>query len=164
MYYSTMKNSILFLLIMIVFAACLPSNQFLQKYYLPSHNWSYADAKEFHFTIKDTADKHKIFFLIGHTETYLNSNIWLQIFSKNPSGKVDTLDPLEVGLALADGHWLGNRANKIVEHTMDITPNGGTFSFTEKGDYTFTIKQLMRVDPLPNIEYVGLQIDKLTKK
>jgi gliding motility-associated lipoprotein GldH len=155
-----MKNVIVFLIVIVCAASCMPSNQFQKKYYLPTHQWLYADAKTFEFTIADTIAKYNLQFLMQHSEAYANSNIWLKMITKYPTGTIDS-QRIEVPLALPDGHWLGRKANKMVEHTLNITPNALPISFVNKGKYTITLLQDMRKDSMAEVEYIGLQIDKV---
>jgi gliding motility-associated lipoprotein GldH len=140
--------------------SCLPTNQFAKRYYLQNNQWTYADAKSFTIQISDTSARYNLSLLMQHTELYSNSNIWMKLATTYPNGKIDT-QKIEVPLAMPDGKWLGRKANGMIEHTMAITPNAGTISFSEKGQYTFTLMQDMRVSPLPNIVYIGIQLDKM---
>jgi gliding motility-associated lipoprotein GldH len=153
---------ILFFFTAILLVGCIPSNQYQKKYYLSKQQWKYQDAKQFVITISDTSARYNLSFLMQHTQQYGNSNIWMKLLTTYPNGKADT-QKIEVPLAMPDGQWLGRKANDRIEHTMAITPNAGTISFSEKGKYTFTLIQDMRVNPLPHITYVGLQLDRLAK-
>jgi gliding motility-associated lipoprotein GldH len=155
-----MKQLIIFCIALLSFAACMPGNQYQQKYFLPNHEWAYSDVKTFSFAIKDTSAKYNLQFLLQHTENYGYSNLWLKMRVKYPSGTIDS-QRIEVPLALPDGHWLGRFANNMVEHTMNIAPNAATTTFSEKGIYTISLEQDMRINPMKAIEYVGLQIDKV---
>jgi gliding motility-associated lipoprotein GldH len=143
--------------------SCLPTNQYHKRFYLTNQQWAYADTKDFTISVTDTSAKYNLSFLMQHSTLYSNSNIWMKLATKYPNGKIDT-QKIEVPLAMPDGKWLGRKANDLVEHTMAITPNAGTISFSEKGDYTFTLMQDMRMNPMQHIVYVGLQLDKLTSK
>lgn len=48
----------------------------------------------------------------------------------------------------------------IYEHLLPLTPDGTDYYFRKKGDYTFTIEQVMREDPLQHVMNVGLRIEK----
>ena len=48
----------------------------------------------------------------------------------------------------------------IYEHRIPLTPVGMPFRFRKPGEYTFTIEQVMREDPLENVMNVGLRIEK----
>ena len=43
---------------------------------------------------------------------------------------------------------------------LPLVPDGQDFYFKMKGDYTFTIAQAMREDPLEYVMNVGLRIEK----
>jgi gliding motility-associated lipoprotein GldH len=157
-----MKQNFLFGIVVIccITSACVRNNQWMQRHYLPAKGWDYTDAKSFSFAVKDTSTKYKINLLMQHSEAYAWSNIWCKMIVQDPSGKKDTTT-LEVPLAMPSGQWMGRSANGLVEHTADLMPNAGTLSFEMKGNYTFTILQDMRVNPLKEITYVGLQVEAL---
>ena len=55
--------------------------------------------------------------------------------------------------------WEGVGIDDIFEVRKNITP--GPVPFTKSGDYTFTIAQIMRENPIKNILNVGLRIEKV---
>jgi gliding motility-associated lipoprotein GldH len=48
----------------------------------------------------------------------------------------------------------------IFEHRIAFTLDVQRFSFSKSGDYTFSLEQIMRDDPLDNIMNVGIRIEK----
>jgi gliding motility-associated lipoprotein GldH len=152
----------IFISLLAICSSCLPSNEFYSVNYLSQNKWNYNQPQHFVFNIEDTSAKYAINFLMQHGEEYGFSNIWLKMITKYPSGTIDTL-PLEVKLAASTGQWFGTVAGGFVQHTSPITPNGGTISFSEKGKYDLQLVQNMRVNPLPEIQSVGLQLQKIVK-
>ncbi len=151
-----------FIGLIILCSGCLPSNEFYSIQYLPQNKWAYTQPKHFVFSITDTSAKYAINLLMQHTEQYAFSNIWVNMITKYPSGTKDTL-PLEVSLAAPTGQWFGTVAGGYVQHTSPITPNGGSISFSEKGTYDLQLVQNMRTNPLTDIQYIGLQLQKIVK-
>jgi gliding motility-associated lipoprotein GldH len=158
-----MRQLFIIFMLNICIASCMPSNQYHKKYFLPNHQWSYADCKTFDFEITDTTSLYNLQFLMQHAEAYAYSNVWIKMTTTYPNGKLDS-QRIEVALALPDGHWLGRGGNGLVEHTMNITPNATAMRFVEKGVYQIKIEQMMRINPLMNIEYIGLQVEKVVSK
>jgi gliding motility-associated lipoprotein GldH len=164
MFYKTMYSKIYFLtalFIIITFTDCLQSGIFQKEVHFANRQWSNSQICEYAFDIKDTSAKYNLIFLLKHTYKYPFGNIWLQLLNTNPKGKTDTLN-LEVPLALpTDGEWLGRRFNKIVEHRMNIGPNGSEMKFSIPGLYKVKIIQDMRLNPLPEVLSTGLAVEKL---
>jgi gliding motility-associated lipoprotein GldH len=63
-------------------------------------------------------------------------------------------------LATNDNGWLASGMDDIYEHRISLTPANENFYFRKKGDYTFTLEQVMREDPLKNVLNAGLRIEK----
>jgi gliding motility-associated lipoprotein GldH len=147
-------------LCIICFVGCLPSGQYMSKKYMTHHYWHSKDAATFKVNINDTSKGYYMNFLMQHGQDYNFSNIWCQLITKYPNGSIDST-LLEIPLALASGQWMGTSANSMVEHTMNLAPNAGIMHFTDKGIYEFKLLQYMRVDTLQDVEYVGLQLEKL---
>lgn len=81
------------------------------------------------------------------------------MYTKGPG---DTVQRAQYELALANGDkgWMGSAMDDLYEHRIALTPNNQKLYFKKAGEYTFTIEQIMREDPLENIMDVGLRIEK----
>ena len=75
-------------------------------------------------------------------------------------GPGDTMYFQKVNLTLGTdaNEWEGTGMNDIWEVRKLI--NGRPRRFIKKGEYNFSISQIMRDNPLPNIMSVGLRVDK----
>ena len=73
-----------------------------------------------------------------------------------------TFKPYDMRLGTDETGWLGSGMDDIYEHREPITPRSSekAFYFRKPGDYTFTIEQLMRQDPLENVLNAGIRIEK----
>ena len=114
----------------------------------------------FTFTIKDTAVPYKIFVTLRHFDKYNYNNIYLRVTTKQPG--TDSTQSITDSYPLADDEngWRGSGMDDIWEHRIPLTSSNEDFYFRKKGDYTFTIEQVMREDPLDNLLNVGLRIEK----
>jgi hypothetical protein len=48
----------------------------------------------------------------------------------------------------------------IYDHLIPLAPQNQPLYFKTPGNYTFTIEQIMREDPLENVLNTGLRIEK----
>lgn len=163
-----MKNIkiLFFLFCVILLSACIKGDAYQKEYFFKDKNWQYTDVCNYNVNISDTSCKYNLFLLLKHTYKYPHSNIWVQLLNTNPKGRTDTLR-IEVPLALpTTGEWLGRRMHKIVEHKLNIGPNGSALKFSLPGIYKLQILQDMRINPLPEVISSGLALEKeiATKK
>ncbi len=77
--------------------------------------WTYEDAKEFSFEIKDSATLAKISLNFRNTIDYQYSNIYMYLHMSYPNGYEDT-DTLEFFIAQPNGKWLGECSGTVVEN------------------------------------------------
>jgi len=109
----------------------------------------------FIFNIEDTAARYNIFVVLRHTDAYHFNNLWLNITTIAPK---DTAQNQQVKLLLADNaKWLGVAMDDVIESRILITK----FPVKLKaGNYTFTLQQIMREDPLQNVLQAGIRVEK----
>lgn len=93
--------------------------------------------------------------MIRHTESYHFNNLWLDITSALPGKKPQT-QRLNLQLANANG-WLGTSMDDIIEQRVLLFRNPIHLA---KGNYTFSLQQVMREDPLQNVLNAGIRIEK----
>jgi gliding motility-associated lipoprotein GldH len=137
---------------------------------VPKHQWQSSFKPQFTFQIKDTAVTYQAFVILRHNNKYRYNNIWINLMAKAPADSLQKLG-LELPLANKEG-WLGTGMDDIFEHRVRI---GGEmekfrfvkmgsdgFYFTQPGEYTFTLEQIMRDDPLMDVLNVGLRLEKKT--
>ena len=124
---------------------------------IPKQKWQQSFSAQGDFIIQDTSAAYSIYLVLRHTDAYQYNNIWLNIGLQPPG---DRMQIQKVNLVLgndADG-WEGNGMNDIWELRKLL--NGAPRRFKKPGKYSFSISQIMRDDPLPNIMSVGLRIEK----
>ncbi len=123
---------------------------------IPQQQWKSSFKPEFNFTIKDTQSQYAIYVILRHNEKYEFNNIWISL-TYQLKGEPAVTGQYELPLANNEG-WLGTAMDDLYEHRIRITPPGGIG--LKAGEYTFTIAQIMRKDPLENVLNVGLRIEK----
>jgi gliding motility-associated lipoprotein GldH len=123
---------------------------------IPGHEWKSSFKPSFDFTIKDTASPYRLFLVLRHNEKYNFNNIYVNVYVKGPGQ--DTVQKIQQDLVLATNEkgWLGTGMDDIYDHRIQLGPDQSL----KAGNYTFTIEQIMREDPLENVLNVGLRIEK----
>jgi gliding motility-associated lipoprotein GldH len=127
--------------------------------FFPSHEWDSKEQPAFMFTITDTVSLYNIYAVVRHEDAYRYNNIWLEITTQAP---LDTAKTQKVNLQLADNKkgWLGVGMDDIFDHRIKLTAAPIQL---KSGNYTFTLKQLMREDPLTAMLNAGIRIEKAQK-
>ena len=141
-------------------ASCTSIDLYEKSVSIPGHSWKSSFKPSFTFTIKDTSVPYKLYFIIRHNDQYNFNNIYINLITKQPSS--DSAQTIRFPLELAKNEtgWDATGMDDIYEHRIPLTPPGENFYFRKRGDYTFSIGQIMREDPLNNVLNVGLRIEK----
>ena len=123
---------------------------------IPKQEWKADFRPQFTFQIKDTQSHYDVFVVLRHNEKYEFNNIWISL-TYQLKGQPPVTNQYELPLANNEG-WMGTAMDDLYEHRIRITPPEGIT--LRQGEYTFTIAQIMRKDPLENVLNVGLRIEK----
>jgi gliding motility-associated lipoprotein GldH len=150
-----------YLLLLLFIASCGLPYRYEKKFHFSDHQWDSKESIQFNFHIDDTTKIYKLFLDIHHGYDYLYSNIWVKMTTTYPDQKKEIGKPLEVLLALPDGHWMGSTAHEVAQEHIDITPDGGVMKFPQKGNYKIVLQHIMRDSLLKNIEGIGLQVKEM---
>ncbi len=158
--FSGKNKNYFFLLIstcLLFLLSCRQIDVFEKNTTIPHYKWDYKYKAEGTFTITDTVAAYNIYIVLRHTDAYKYNNIWMNVGLQAPG---DTMYFQKVNLSLAteSNGWDGTGMNDIWEVRKLI--NGEPRRFIKNGQYKFSISQIMRDNPLPNIMSVGLRVDK----
>ena len=123
------------------------------------NTWKYGDVKTFSFTMKDSMKPCKIYLNMRTTLDYEFSNIYINLYSNYPNGRVDT-SALEFFLAEPSGKWLGNISGTVIENKAMIMKG----YLTDPGVYTFKLEQAMFDNNLGEILDIGFRVENITLK
>ena len=148
------------LLLAILFSSCQTIDLYEKTVAIPAHAWRSGFKPEFKFTIIDTTSSYDIFIVVRHNEKYNFNNIWVNLTTIVPNDTTRRTVKYELPLANSEG-WIGKETamDDLYDHRILITPKNED-NRLKAGDYTFSIEQLMREDPLQNILNVGLRVEK----
>jgi gliding motility-associated lipoprotein GldH len=157
----TRKPFFVFLLFFILgFAACTTIDLYEKNVTIPGHRWSSAFKPEFTFAIKDTTVPYQLYLVLRHTDKYNYRNIYINLYTQQPGRDSTERIRFDLTLATDEKGWLGSGMDDIYEHRIPLTPPEQDLYFKRAGDYTFSVEQIMREDPLENVMNVGLRIEK----
>jgi gliding motility-associated lipoprotein GldH len=125
---------------------------------IPSQAWYYNNIPSFSFTISDTLASYNIYIILRHTDAYEYNNIWVRLGTNTP-GNGTHLQNLDLTLGTDAKGWEGHGTDDIFEVRKNITR--GPVPFKKPGNYTFTIAQIMRENPLKHVLNVGIRVEKV---
>lgn len=142
------------------FSSCQTVDLYEKTATIPGYKWKSSYKPSFTFTIADTTAPYQLYVILRHRDKYNYNNIYINLTTKQPGQ--DSIQSARYDLKLGSDEtgWLGSGMDDIYEHRIPLTPAGTPFYFRKKGDYTFTIEQVMREDPLENVMNIGLRIEK----
>jgi len=129
---------------------------FEKTVFFPKHVWSANEKPSFTFTVEDTSSLYNIFVVLRHEDAYRFNNLWLNITTQAPG---DSARTQQVNVRLADNTrgWLGTGMDDVFDHRARITQMPVKL---RKGNYTFTLQQIMREDPLQYVLNAGIRVEK----
>lgn len=140
----------------LAFSACVTFDIYEKNHLFPTQSWSSSNTLNFAFDVTDTNNYHNFYFVLRHQERYPFKNIWVELQVKDP----DTTSVIKREFTLADNSkWLGSTIDDITDHRLIFNQQPIRL---KKGTYSFTIKQIMRVDPLPYILSAGIRVQKVS--
>jgi gliding motility-associated lipoprotein GldH len=137
-------------------ASCNQIDVFEKNTNIPGFQWSSDFAATGTFNIDDTTSAYNLYLVLRHTDAYRYNNIWLNVGLQSPG---DSLYFQKVDLSLGDdaSGWEGTGMNDIWEVRKPLAQNK---RFKRTGEYHFSIFQVMRDDPLPNVMSAGFRVEK----
>jgi gliding motility-associated lipoprotein GldH len=141
----------------ILLQACTPINTFEKNSSIPNYQWQSSFAVKGTFAITDTAAAYQTYIVLRHTDAYKYNNIWLNI-GIQPPGDSMHYQKTEIQLGNDATGWIGTGMNDIWEIRQPLF--NGAKRFKKSGAYNFTISQIMRDNPLPEVMSAGLRIEK----
>lgn len=154
------RNAILFSAMAMLVSACGNKPLFEQNTEIKTRQWDLNEPVVFKVNVDDTLSRFNVYINLRNTGQYRYSNLYLFLTTQYPDKRIEK-DTLDITLAEDDGRWKGNGLGDLFFNQFLFASN---VSFISKGEYTFTVQQGMRTNPLPGIADVGLRIEKAEKK
>lgn len=136
--------------------SCDPNRVYDTNLDVQNAAWDYDDIKRFEVNIDDTIAQYNLAVNIRHSFNYEWRNMYVNIKTMLPDSQ--WLDRrVNLPMSEPDGKWFGKCMGDNCYVSVPIQKNA---KFPQKGKYIFTIQQDMRANPLQNIRYIGLRIEK----
>jgi gliding motility-associated lipoprotein GldH len=153
--------TLLVILCSLFFFSCNTIDLFEKSATIPGQEWKSGNKPSFTFTISDTTASYNAMLVLRHTDKYNYTNIWLNLSVQYPGQDSAVTFRIDKRLANGDG-WLGTGMDDVYDHQIELNSDlaANNISFRRKGDYTFTLQQIMREDPLKHILNAGIRIEK----
>ncbi|MCY7292210.1 MAG: gliding motility lipoprotein GldH [Ferruginibacter sp.] len=152
------KIAYTFLLPLFFLTACKNINVFEKNTSIPNMQWQNNFNATGSFNITDTVSTYNMYIVLRHTDAYLYNNIWLNAGLEAPGDTSLQFQKINLSLGSDAQGWGGVGMNDIWEVRKLIS--GTPKRFIRAGEYTFTIAQLMRDNPLQHIISAGLRLEK----
>ena len=157
--YLPQRFLVVFIIITSTFlTACTRLDVFEKNTVIPKNQWPYSLQPVFDFIIKDTTASYNVYIVLRHTDAYRYNNIWLDVGTKSP-GDSTRYQKFELQLGTDAKGWEGTGMDDIWELRKLIT--NGPVKFNKAGNYHFSVAQIMRENPLPNIMNIGIRVEKI---
>ncbi len=152
-----MKKNILYLLTFAILAFACNKNHYYEQYVeLPKKKWDIKDNLKFIVPVENNKKFYNIKIALNHDKKYPYKNLWIFIKTTSPSGK-SQIDTINCVLADKKYNWRGNCKGSNCYY---LQPFADSVVFIEPGNYSFEIIHGLREKIAPNINSVGLIIDK----
>ncbi len=148
---------LIFFCITIILFSCNPDNAaFKEKKTIPEPGWTYADSLDFKFEITDTQSIYSLVLDVEHSVEYPYQNIYFNISTSFPSGKVLS-QVLSTDLANKAGVWYGECTGTSCKARIDLQPNA---KFNETGMHKINIAQHSRDTTLQGVNELSFLLIK----
>lgn len=159
-FYKYLKAAIMLLVVGVSVVSCRQLDIYEKNVSIPAYEWKQNFVPGFDFEITDTSSQYNLFVVLRHTDAYRYNNIWLNItgMMQNKDTLV-SLPHVEFILGKEDKGWEGTGMDDIWEVRKPISR--GPVQFKKTGLYHFTVAQVMRDNPLPNVMSVGVRVERV---
>jgi gliding motility-associated lipoprotein GldH len=143
--------------ITVLLSGCGSLDVYEKMFFFPNHEWNSSNRCSFTFNIEDTTSLYNIYVLLRHEDAYHFNNIWLNVTTRAPG---DSIKSQQVNVQLADNKkgWLGTGMDDVFDHRARITRAPVKL---KKGEYTFTLQENMREEPLQFVLNAGIRVEKV---
>lgn len=159
----SLKSSIFFILITVLFASCDKKRVF-DEYKSVGKAWNKNTVVDFNLPKMDTTKRYNLFVNLRANDNYQFNNLFLIVSLEQPDGLIK-VDTLEYQMAEADGTLLGDGFSDIKESKLFYKSN---VQFKASENNKVHIKQAVRktgkvvgVENLEGITEVGFRIESL---
>ena len=154
-YLCDMKKEFIYFIILLICISCEQKHFYNEYKSVDIKAWKSTDTLSYKTKIDEDNKNYQYAISVRHSKEYEFSNLWLKVFIKGTG--IDTSFRYEIPLFKNDGKPYGKSSGSLCTQTVPLKTN---LPLYKKGNYTISIVQLMRKDPLDGISDVGVIIDK----
>lgn len=126
------------------------SNSYSHFHDIPGQNWGYYHQLLFDIVPEDSLVTGQLQLVVRHTNDYPFSNLYVEC-SREESGRIISSDTISVELADIYGNWLGTGLGTSFQRAVVIDPE-----LTVTDSVRIRVRHIMRVDPVREIEQIGI--------
>jgi|GEM_PF-537621 len=130
---------------------------FIHRHEIAPQGWYYDSTASFAFRIDDTSRIFNLWLDVDHSPQYAWQNLYVQIRSYLPSGRIDT-QVLSLELADDVGRWHGKQQGKRIRAPILLQDS---FYFADTGQYRIEIDQHMRINPVRDVHALQLRLEEV---
>lgn len=123
-----------------------------------NHQWSSVKSIEGDVDITDTTSVYKSSLVLRHTDAYAYNNMWIDFGWQAPGDSIMVYKKLNLLLGNDAVGWFGTGFDDIWEVRIPLEPKPK--ELFKKGKYHYSVKQIMREDPLQEVMSVGFRLEK----
>lgn len=150
----------LLLLILLIASASCEDKDTLYKAYedIEDGQWFVEKKFDFRFEVSDPTQTYNLYYLVRNAQQYPYYNLYLDRVMRGPDGKVifSRLDEMYLSDEVT-GKPRGSGLGDLFDHKFVFQRN---YRFPKPGNYTISIAQSMRQNPLPFVLGIGLSVEK----
>lgn len=151
---------ILFIFTALGLSSCGPDYLLNEEKDIANGQWTYRDTLDFKFNVRDTTALYNLTVRFGYADSFPNQNIYVNFHTRFPDGK-RLSKPISFDFFDAVGAPAGECSGGKCQADIPIQQNA---FFEKAGEYTITLEQFGRLDPMPGITTVGLSVEKTGQK
>lgn len=116
--------------------------------------WVFADSLVYDYVITDTIVPYNLVLTVNHSNEYPYENLYINATTIFPDG-YRTTNPVSLELADDHGQWQGQCSGQKCKAVIEIAQKA---YFEKMGKYRLVLEQFSRMDSLPGIQAIQLQI------
>ncbi|PCJ66778.1 MAG: hypothetical protein COA58_04785 [Bacteroidetes bacterium] len=152
-----MKNYFFILTITGIFLSACNSNALVDRYHdIPENGWQYEQTITDSFEVTHPNHYHTISANLRVTGDYPFANLHLKVTLTAPDGKSSEYK-VPVQLAEKSGKWLGSGLGNVITFQLPILHRK---LLNQKGKYSITIAQDMRLETLTSVTAAGIKVEQ----
>ncbi|MCB9344200.1 MAG: gliding motility lipoprotein GldH [Lewinellaceae bacterium] len=148
------------LLGLLLLNSCGDNYLFNEEKEIANGSWSYQDTLNYTISVGDTSQLYNLYVAFEHADTFRYQNIYLKLHTLFPDGsrtsRLRSFDLYDI-----EGKSKGECSGHTCEVKSLLQDN---LYFNQIGDYTITLEQFTRSNPLLGVNSVAILMEKAEKK